>query len=254
MARDDSYSVDEDVTLTANGDPIGVIGRIDDGEGADDNDVDGDDMDIAAVKVGDTVITDGGAGDLDLIAGNGSIQFETAAGGFVTIDIETGSFVYDQKGKFDHLDDEEIGSDSFEYKLTDGALESDWATVDLTINGLNDAPVARPDSYSVAEDATEVPKNINVIFDTLESSTIGGTSGPDIFVFDLNIYTANDFTYTDFIVGFETGIDVIAFINMPDPTAFAIIAGGTQVIASGDHGSIQVAANFSPTDVSTAAD
>ena len=161
VARGDSYSVDEDVTLTADGgssNPDGVIGKIDTGEEllGDNSDDENDDMDIAAVRVGATEITDGGAGDLDL-AEDGSIQFKTAEGGLITIDIETGSFVYDQKGTFDDLDDGDKGSDSFEYKLTDGFLESDWATVGISVNGVTDAaantaPVARGDSYSVDED------------------------------------------------------------------------------------------------------
>ncbi|MHB1033589.1 MAG: Ig-like domain-containing protein [Pirellulales bacterium] len=46
------------------------------------------------------------------------------------------------------------GSDSFTYKAKDGALESATTTVTLTINSVNDAPVAVADTYTVAEDAT----------------------------------------------------------------------------------------------------
>ena len=144
------------------GDSSGVIGKVDIGEAAltpsgDDYDVDGDDMDIAAVQVGTTVITDGSADDLDS-ALDGSIKFETAAGGFITIDVETGSFVYDQNGKFNHLDDKDTGSDGFEYKLTDDDLESDWATVDITINGINDPPVAADDVWVLSDTAIAAGK------------------------------------------------------------------------------------------------
>ncbi|MCU1231106.1 MAG: thrombospondin, partial [Acidobacteria bacterium] len=45
------------------------------------------------------------------------------------------------------------GVDSFTYTITDGALTS-TATVNVTINAVNDAPVANGDSYSVAGNST----------------------------------------------------------------------------------------------------
>lgn len=50
------------------------------------------------------------------------------------------------------------GSDSFTYKAYDGLLYSNTATVTITINPINDAPVANPDSYSTDEG---VPLTIN---------------------------------------------------------------------------------------------
>ena len=44
------------------------------------------------------------------------------------------------------------GSDSFTFKANDGALDSNIATVSLTITAVNDAPVATNDSYSTNED------------------------------------------------------------------------------------------------------
>ena len=40
------------------------------------------------------------------------------------------------------------GPDSFTYKANDGTLDSNMATVNLTVNPVNDAPVAANDSYS----------------------------------------------------------------------------------------------------------
>src|SRR5207245_6375828 len=47
-------------------------------------------------------------------------------------------------------------ADSFTYKVSDGALESAPATVHITINAVNDAPVAAADSYTSSEDTTMV--------------------------------------------------------------------------------------------------
>ena len=46
------------------------------------------------------------------------------------------------------------GSDAFTYKANDGSLDSNIATVSITINAVNDAPAAGNDAYSVAEDTT----------------------------------------------------------------------------------------------------
>jgi VCBS repeat-containing protein len=51
----------------------------------------------------------------------------------------------------------ETASDSFNYKANDGLLESCVATVNITVTSVNDAPVANPDSYTVAEGGTLTP-------------------------------------------------------------------------------------------------
>jgi large repetitive protein len=47
-----------------------------------------------------------------------------------------------------------FGPDSFTYKLNDGQADSNVATVSLTVNPVNDAPVAVDDSYITDEDTT----------------------------------------------------------------------------------------------------
>src|SRR5215813_11138564 len=49
------------------------------------------------------------------------------------------------------------GSDSFTFKVNDGSLDSNVATVALTVNGVNDAPLAANDFYSTDKDT---PLNI----------------------------------------------------------------------------------------------
>lgn len=130
----DSRTATEDVTLLASS----VL--------TNDTDPDIEDLDVAAVKVGATTIVDGGAGDTDA-AVNGSITFATTAGGTATIDLEAGTFSYDQNGVFNGLDTGENGADSFQYQATDGTDPSGFATVDITINGVTDnaAPIANGD-------------------------------------------------------------------------------------------------------------
>jgi VCBS repeat-containing protein len=56
-----------------------------------------------------------------------------------------GSFTYTPAANFN-------GSDSFSYKANDGASDSNVATVSITVNAVNDAPVATNDSYATNED------------------------------------------------------------------------------------------------------
>ena len=48
------------------------------------------------------------------------------------------------------------GGDSFTFKANDGALDSNIATVSITIAAVNDAPVATPQSVTTNEDTATV--------------------------------------------------------------------------------------------------
>ena len=43
-------------------------------------------------------------------------------------------------------------TDTFQYQATDGVLPSNWATVSIIVNGVNNPPTANPDSYATDED------------------------------------------------------------------------------------------------------
>src|SRR5207248_1682007 len=58
---------------------------------------------------------------------------------------QDGSFTYTPAANFS-------GSDTFTYALNDGVVDSAPATVTITINPVNDAPVAIKDSFSTNED------------------------------------------------------------------------------------------------------
>ncbi|MBH8561383.1 FG-GAP repeat protein [Nostoc sp. CENA67] len=63
-----------------------------------------------------------------------------SSGAFLTLNAD-GTFTYNPNGQFDTLGVGENGSDSFTYTVSDGSFTS-TATVNLTINGVNDAPTA----------------------------------------------------------------------------------------------------------------
>ncbi len=58
-----------------------------------------------------------------------------------------GSFSYAPNGNYN-------GSDSFTFTVTDGSATSDPATVSITVNALNDAPVADADTFTMDEDGS----------------------------------------------------------------------------------------------------
>lgn len=98
----------------------------------------------------DTVITG------NVLAGNTDIDGDvltavaqtltTANGGSVTINAD-GTFSYEGAPNFN-------GSDSFDYKVVDGKGGFDIGTISLTIDAVNDAPVAGDNSFTGDEDAT----------------------------------------------------------------------------------------------------
>lgn len=68
-------------------------------------------------------------------------------------DVTHGTLTLNADGSFDYTPEANFnGSDSFTYKANDGELDGNVATVTLTVNAVNDAPVATPDEYSTDED------------------------------------------------------------------------------------------------------
>ncbi|WP_230469822.1 tandem-95 repeat protein [Lujinxingia vulgaris] len=68
------------------------------------------------------------------------------ANGQLTLNTD-GSFTYTPDANF-------FGTDSFTYQANDGEFDSAPATVTITVNPVNDAPVAEDDAYALDEDTT----------------------------------------------------------------------------------------------------
>ncbi|WP_166832001.1 Ig-like domain-containing protein, partial [Thalassoroseus pseudoceratinae] len=114
--------------------------------------------------------------------------------------VTTNGFIYSPLNDF-------FGTDSFTYLLSDGNGGSDLATVTITVNPVNDAPVANDDAYSVAEDGTLtvtangiIANDVDVDGDTLVASLVSDVTNGSLTLnangsFD---YTPNaDFDGTD---------------------------------------------------------
>ncbi|WP_143874403.1 beta strand repeat-containing protein [Nostoc linckia] len=81
-------------------------------------------------------------------------QITLTSGALLTLNTN-GTFAYNPNGKFESLSVGATGSDSFTYTISDGSLTS-TATVNVTINGVNDAPTGSPTATlsNTAEDTS----------------------------------------------------------------------------------------------------
>ncbi len=90
------------------------------------------------------------------------------------------------------------GADSFSLKANDGAVDSNVATVSITVNPVNDPPVARDDAHSLLEDTTlnvsapgVLDNDTDVDNDPLTAELANGVSNGT-----LTLNTNGSFTYT----------------------------------------------------------
>ena len=110
-----------------------------------------------------------------------------------------GSLTLSADGSFTYSPDDDFnGSDDFTYKADDGIGDSNVATVTITVNSVNDAPVAVNDNYNVAEDGSlNVPASGVLVNDSDvdgDSLAVSLVSGPVNGGLTLN--SNGSFTYT----------------------------------------------------------
>jgi VCBS repeat-containing protein len=103
------------------------------------------------------------------------------------------------------------GSDSFTYKSKDAALDSNSATVSLTVNAVNDAPVAKDDSATTDEDTakdiavlandtdvdnTNVQLSVSSFTQAAHGTVTQNVDGTLKYTPNLNYNGSDSFTYT----------------------------------------------------------
>lgn len=110
-----------------------------------------------------TAVEDGGAvniavlaNDTDVDAGDTkSVASVNTAGTVGSVSVNTdGSLSYNPGSNFQHLGAGETAVDSFTYTMKDASGATSTATVDVTVNGVNDAPSALNDNRSTNEDSS----------------------------------------------------------------------------------------------------
>lgn len=136
IAANDSNSTDENTALTVAA-ASGVL--------TNDSDPDGDTLSVSQVSNGTGTANAG--------------QAITGAWGTLTLNAD-GSYTYTPNAAAQALDDGESQTDVFTYTVKDPAGLTATATLSITVNGKNDAPVAVDDSAITGE---EQPVIIDVL-------------------------------------------------------------------------------------------
>ena len=91
-----------------------------------------------------------------VLANDSDVDGDTLAAALVAAP-EHGALVLNADGSFTYVPDANYhGADNFTYRVSDGAADSNIATVNLTVNPVNDAPVAFGDAYATGEDTALV--------------------------------------------------------------------------------------------------
>jgi len=166
------------------------------------------------VAVADTYTTDE---DVELVvaAAEGVLTNDTDDGPLTAVletDVANGTLLLAADGSFTYLPDADFyGEDSFTYKAYDGELYSDAATVTITVNPVNDAPVSVADAYSTDQDAelavvapgvltNDIDIDEDELTAVLETDVANGTlvlaaDGSFTYMPDADFFGEDNFTY-----------------------------------------------------------
>jgi len=106
----------------------------------------------AGVLANDTDLDPGDTKTVVALNGSGTLTGSSAEGGSVTISA-SGSYTYTPPAAFQALATGESDTDFFGYTMADGAGAQSTATVNITVNGISDAPVAADDTFNAANSA-----------------------------------------------------------------------------------------------------
>lgn len=127
----------------------------------------------APVAVADTYNFDEGSTNNVTVA-DGVLDNDTDAEGdaltaILVTDVMNGTLALNADGSFTYVHDgSETTSDNFTYKVNDGTEDGNTVTVTITINPVNEAPIAVSDAYTFDEGSTN---NVDVVNGVLNNDT-----------------------------------------------------------------------------------
>jgi VCBS repeat-containing protein len=156
------------------------------------------------------------------------------------------------------------GADSFTYKVSDGELESNIATVNLTITPVNDAPVVADAAVSTAEDtplvvdprgyASDVDSTVfttQIVSGPAHGTLVQNADGSYTYTAELNYNGPDSFTYR--VSDGELDSNVATVNISVTPVNDAPVAADSAVTGSEDEPYLFTWADFAVSDVETAA-
>ena len=201
-----------------------------------------------------SVIADNGVLDNDSDVDSGSIM------AILVQDVAHGDLTLNSDGSFTYVPDDNFhGTDTFTYVADDGDDSSAETTVTITVNSINDEPVAVSDEYSAPGDAALVVNAASGVLandSDVDGDALMVTMVADVDHGDLTLNSDGSFTYTP-VNGF-VGTDTFTYtasdgvestgettvtITVLDPNTFSIpensVAGSLvgQVSTSSNLGS-----------------
>ncbi len=100
---------------------------------------------------GDVFADNGNGVDTDLDGDGFTVTWVNGTANVgIPVDLTNGSVTLNANGTFSYTPDPGfVGQETFTYTITDDNSTSDSATVTITVNGVNDAPVAQDDTFSI---------------------------------------------------------------------------------------------------------
>ncbi|MEM1343916.1 MAG: Ig-like domain-containing protein, partial [Pseudomonadota bacterium] len=236
-ANDDTLTTDQNTAVSGN-----LITGLPPATGAD-TDPENDPLTVIdAAFLSSTDITLGVA---TTVSNLGTITFES-----------DGTIAFDPGTRADDLDDGEVRTRSFTYTIADGNGGSDTAQLDITVTGINDAPVFNDLTRNAAENQTFVIDLTGFASDVDGEAltyTIVGGADAGLFTIDqatdrLSFLQAPDFenpgsadndNLYDLVIAASDGdlSDTAALtVNVTDVIDEAIVSIGTASVSEGDAG------------------
>ncbi|HYK00575.1 MAG TPA: Ig-like domain-containing protein [Thermoanaerobaculia bacterium] len=170
------------------------------------------DAPVAVNDNGGTVAEGGTLNGASVLTNDTDAENDSLTAVLVSGPANASSFVLNADGTFTYLHNGgETTSDSFTYKANDGSLDSNVATVTITINAVNDAPVAvADDGGTVAEGGTlngtsVLANDTDAENDSLTAVLVSGPANASSFVLNA------DGTFTYVHDGSETTSDSFTY-------------------------------------------
>lgn len=189
---------------------------------------------------------------ITLTAVNGSganigSQIALTSGALLTVNAD-GTYEYDPNGAFNNLKDGQQAADTFEYTISDKGGLTSTATVTITVNGTNEAPVITSAGAVAIDENTTAVQTVTATDSDGDAVTYSITGGADAALFAIDSNTG--------ALSFKSAPDFDAPTDAGANNVYDVVVTATDT--SGDSSSKAVAVtvsdvNEAPTFTSSAA-